>query len=90
MEHSRKRKTQSRILIGVCDCVPFWRIEVWLKEMQKYHIRNRSEQDGDQCLVFPFVGDEDDRCGEQFWYCGRDTARWDIFHTVDNQNCHDG
>lgn len=37
---------------------------VWLKEMQKHHIRNRSEQDGDQCLVFPFVGDEDDCCGE--------------------------
>lgn len=51
-------------MIGVCDCVPFWRTEVWLKEMQKHHIRNRSEQDGDQCLVFPFVGDEDDCCGE--------------------------
>lgn len=47
----------------------------FLKETQKHHIRNGSKKDGDEGLVFPFVGDKNDRCCEQFRYCGRDTCR---------------
>ena len=57
----------------------------FLKETQKHHIRNGSKKDGDEGLVFPFVGDKNDRCCEQFRYCGRDTAGGNIFHTVNDQ-----
>gem|GEM_PF-3071789 len=62
----------------------------FLKETQKHHIRNGSKKDGDEGLVFPFVGDKNDRCCEQFRYCGRDTAGGNIFHTVNDQYRHDG
>ena len=59
-----------------------------LKEMQKHHIRNCSKQDGDEGLVLPFIGDEDDGRGEQFWDCGGDAAGGDVFHAVDDQYRH--
>ena len=38
----------------------------FLKETQKHHIRNGSKKDGDEGLVFPFVGDKTTAAASSF------------------------